>query len=78
MQEKDMGGRRRKKAIPDGYAPEMKAYRFRAYPNASQLTLFRKTFGCTRKVYNLILGDNAEKHGKDEEWDGGIRPAYAG
>ena len=34
------------------------------------ITLLRKTFGCTRKVYNLILGDNVKKHGKGNEWDG--------
>lgn len=65
-----MGGRRRKKAIPDGYTVVNRGFRYRAYPTDTQLTLFRKTFGCSRKVYNLILCANAEKHGKDEEWDG--------
>ena len=65
-----MSGRRRKKAIPDGYAAACKAYRFRAYPALPQLIFFRRNFGCARKVYNLILADNTEKHGKDEDWDG--------
>ena len=65
-----MSGRRRKKAIPDGYAAACKAYRFRAYPALPQLLFIRRNFGCARKVYNLILADNTEKHGKDEDWDG--------
>ena len=65
-----MGGRRRKKAIPDGYTVVNRGFRYRAYPTDTQLTLFRKTFGCSRKVYNLILGANVDKHGKDKEWDG--------
>ena len=34
-----------------------KAYKFRLYPNAEQRTLFAKTFGCTRFVYNRMLAD---------------------
>jgi len=34
-----------------------KAYKFRLYPNAEQSVMFAKTFGCVRKVYNLMLGD---------------------
>lgn len=34
-----------------------KAYKFRIYPNAQQQTLFAKTFGCVRFIYNRMLGD---------------------
>ena len=32
-----------------------KAYKFRIYPNKTQIQLLRKTFGCIRKVYNHFL-----------------------
>ena len=32
-----------------------KAYKYRIYPNSEQITLLEKTFGCTRKVYNVLL-----------------------
>ena len=32
-----------------------KAYKFRIYPNKTQIQLLRKTFGCVRKVYNYFL-----------------------
>ena len=34
-----------------------KAYKFRIYPNAGQKTLFAKTFGCVRFIYNTMLAD---------------------
>lgn len=34
-----------------------KAIRYRAYPTEDQKTLFAKTFGCCRKVWNLMLSD---------------------
>lgn len=34
-----------------------KAYRYRLYPTAEQCTLLSKTFGCCRKVWNLMLSD---------------------
>jgi putative transposase len=34
------------------------AYKFRLYPNEDQKVLINKTFGCTRKIFNLILNDN--------------------
>ncbi len=34
-----------------------KAYKFRLYPNKEQELLINKTFGCTRFVFNKILGD---------------------
>ena len=34
-----------------------KAYRYRLYPITEQEILFHKTFGCCRKVWNLMLAD---------------------
>ena len=34
-----------------------KAYRYRLYPNKTQATLFHKTFGCVRFIYNQMLAD---------------------
>ena len=32
-----------------------KSYKFRIYPTLEQIIFFSKTFGCVRKVYNLII-----------------------
>ena len=40
---------------------ENRAYQFRLYPTEKQEVLFSKTFGCSRKIYNLMLGDK-KKH----------------
>ena len=37
-----------------------KAIKYRVYPTAEQGTMFSKTFGCCRKVYNLMLSDKIE------------------
>ena len=37
-----------------------KAIKFRLYPTTEQKTMFAKTFGCCRKVYNLMLSDKIE------------------
>ena len=37
-----------------------KAYRYRIYPNKQQEELIHKTFGCTRFVFNQILGKAQE------------------
>jgi len=37
-----------------------RAYRYRIYPTTEQRALFAKTFGCCRKVYNLMLSDKIE------------------
>lgn len=37
-----------------------RAYRYRIYPTTEQHALFAKTFGCCRKVYNLMLSDKIE------------------
>jgi len=34
-----------------------KAIKYRLYPTSEQEVMFAKTFGCCRKVYNLMLGD---------------------
>ena len=41
-----------------------KAYRYRIYPTKEQMILLAKTFGCCRKVYNLMLGDRIEYYEK--------------
>lgn len=52
-----------------------RGYKFRIYPSAEQRTMFAKTFGCVRFVYNRMLSDKLEKKSvtpaqyKDEfEW----------
>lgn len=37
-----------------------KAFKYRIYPTTEQRILFAKTFGCCRKVYNLMLSDKIE------------------
>ncbi|MGN0466461.1 MAG: RNA-guided endonuclease TnpB family protein [Lachnospiraceae bacterium] len=39
-----------------------KAIKYRLYPTMEQATMFRKTFGCCRKVYNLMLADKIESY----------------
>ena len=41
------------------------AYQYRLYPNDAQRILFAKTFGCCRKVYNLMLADKIAHYKKD-------------
>ena len=38
-----------------------KAYKFRIYPTAEQKTMFAKTFGCVRFIYNHLLSDRLDK-----------------
>ncbi|MDQ8459473.1 IS200/IS605 family element RNA-guided endonuclease TnpB [Enterococcus faecium] len=40
----------------------LKAYKFRIYPTEEQETFFAKSFGCVRKVYNLMLGDRMKAY----------------
>lgn len=42
----------------------LKAYKFRMYPTEEQEIFFAKSFGCVRKVYNLMLDDRIKN---DEE-----------
>ena len=37
-----------------------RAIKYREYPTTEQATMFAKTFGCCRKVYNLMLSDKIE------------------
>ena len=37
-----------------------KAIKYRIYPTTEQSVMFAKTFGCCRKVYNLMLSDKIE------------------
>lgn len=37
-----------------------KAIKYRVYPTTEQSIMFTKTFGCCRKVYNLMLSDKIE------------------
>lgn len=39
-----------------------KAIKYRLYPTTEQAILFIKTFGCCRKVYNLMLNDKLESY----------------
>ena len=40
----------------------LKAYRFRLYPSEEQEIFFAKSFGCVRKVYNLMLADRKKAY----------------
>jgi len=44
-----------------------KAYKFRIYPNAEQIVMFAKTFGCVRFIYNKMLGDKIEYYNETKE-----------
>ena len=39
-----------------------KSYKFRIYPSLEQVIFFSKTFGCVRKVYNLMLDDRKKDY----------------
>ena len=39
-----------------------KAIKYRVYPTTEQSVMFTKTFGCCRKVYNLMLSDKIEEY----------------
>lgn len=38
----------------------VRAYKYRLYPNREQAELLHKTFGCARKVYNLLLSERLD------------------
>ena len=42
-----------------------KAYKYRIYPTTEQRILFAKTFGCCRKVWNLMLADKIRQYETD-------------
>ena len=39
-----------------------KAYKFRIYPTLEQISFFAKSFGCVRKVHNLMLDDRKKAY----------------
>ncbi|MEI2395783.1 helix-turn-helix domain-containing protein, partial [Paenibacillus phytohabitans] len=45
----------------------LKAFKYRLEPTTQQAELFAKTFGCVRKVYNLMLHDRIESYQKNQE-----------
>ena len=44
------------------FVERLKAYKFRIYPTEEQEIFFAKTFGCVRKVYNLMLDDRKKAY----------------
>jgi putative transposase len=42
------------------------AVKYRLYPTEEQKTMLTKTFGCVRKVYNLMLEDKIKAYKKDK------------
>ena len=45
----------------------LKTYKYRIYPNVSQVELINKTFGCTRFVYNNVLAYRKELYAKERK-----------
>jgi transposase, IS605 orfB family len=39
-----------------------KTYKFRLYPNKEQKSLFTKTFGCARAIWNMMLADKIKHY----------------
>ena len=39
-----------------------KALKYRLYPTKTQMQMFARTFGCCRKVWNLMLSDKIESY----------------
>lgn len=46
---------------------QLKAYKFRIYPTASQEVFLAKSFGCVRKVYNLMLDERIQTYKKSKQ-----------
>ncbi|AUR92323.1 putative transposase [Vibrio phage 1.170.O._10N.261.52.C3] len=47
-----------------------KSYKVRLYPNKQQEVLLRKTFGCVRKVWNVLLDENIRGYEAAKETNG--------
>jgi len=45
----------------------LKAYKYRVYPNEEQKTIFAKTFGCVRLVWNLMLNEKLIAYNNKEK-----------
>ncbi|PWI21445.1 transposase, partial [Kurthia zopfii] len=54
---------------------QLKAYKFRIYPTEEQEIFFAKTFGCVRKVYNLML-DERMKNYEESKLDGSKKQKF--
>lgn len=52
----------------------IKAYKYRIYPTDEQKEFFAKTFGCVRKVYNLMLSERIKNY--DIEKETGVKSKY--
>jgi putative transposase len=42
------------------------AIKYRAYPDSEQETFFVRSFGCCRKVWNLMLADKEDAYKRDK------------
>ena len=51
-----------------------RAYKFRIYPILEQISFFAKSFGCVRKVHNLMLDDRKKDY--EEYKSTGIKTKY--
>lgn len=40
----------------------LKTYKYKIYPNEQQNLYLSRTFGCTRLIYNKMLGDMIEHY----------------
>ena len=45
-----------------------KAIKYRIYPTTEQEIMFAKTFGCCRKIYNLMLADKIQSYEKNKSF----------
>ena len=45
-----------------------KAIKYRIYPTTEQSIMFAKTFGCCRKIYNLMLSDKIDSYKKTKSF----------
>ncbi|ODP27515.1 putative transposase in snaA-snaB intergenic region [Paenibacillus nuruki] len=45
----------------------LKAYKFRIYPTEEQIIFFAKSFGCVRKVYNLMLDERIKNYDENKK-----------
>lgn len=52
----------------------MQAYKYRIYPTEEQKIFFAKTFGCVRKVYNLMLSERITNY--EAEKATGVKSKY--
>ena len=53
-----------------------KAIKYRLYPTKEQAVLFHKTFGCCRKVYNLMLADAIKSYHDTGKFVSGSPASY--